>query len=101
MLDVGCSINSDGRSMSYKSLEIWQLARSLTADIHRMTLNLPKFEMYEQGSQIRRAMKSVRANIVAGYGRRRYKQGFIRFLTFALASCCETTDHLETLKETE
>jgi four helix bundle protein len=32
--------------------------------------------------------------------RRRYKQEYIRFLTFAPASCDETTDHLETLYET-
>ena len=62
---------------------------------------LPKFEMYESGSQIRRSVKSVRSNIVEGYGRRRYKQDYIRFLTYALASCDETTDHLETLFETE
>lgn len=88
--------------MSYRDLEIWQLARALTSDVHRMTIHeLPKFEMYEEGSQIRRAMKSVRSNIVEGYGRRRYKQEFIRFLTFALASSGETTDHLEMLSETE
>jgi four helix bundle protein len=63
--------------------------------------DLPKFELYEEGSQIRRAIKSVRSNIVEGYGRRRYKQEFIRFLTFALASNDETTDHLEILHETE
>jgi four helix bundle protein len=88
--------------VSYRDLEIWQLARTLTIDVHRMTLReLPKFEMYEEGCQIRRSMKSVRSNIVEGYGRRRYKQDFIRFLTYALASNDETTDHLETLLETE
>jgi four helix bundle protein len=88
--------------MSYRSLEIWQLARGLTIDVHRLTIReLPKFEMYEEGSQIRRAVKSVRSNIVEGYGRRRYKQEFIRFLTFAQASNDETTDHLEMLHETE
>jgi four helix bundle protein len=67
-----------------------------------MTLTkLPKFEMFEEGSQIRRSMKSVKSNIVEGYGRRSYKQEYIRFLTYALASCDETTDHLETLFETE
>jgi four helix bundle protein len=88
--------------MSYRRLEVWQLARALTVDIHRMTLHeLPKFELYEEGSQIRRSMKSIRANIVEGYGRRRYKQDFVRFITYALASNDETTDHLETLFETE
>jgi four helix bundle protein len=88
--------------MSYRNLEIWQLARRLTIDIHRMTIReLPKFEMYEEGCQIRRSMKSVRSNIVEGYGRRQYKQDLIRFLTFALASSDETIDHLEMLWETE
>ena len=41
------------------------------------------------------------SSIVEGYGRRRYKQEFIRYLTYAQASCDETTDHLETLYETE
>ena len=87
--------------MSYKDLVIWQEARQMVIDIHKMTLvELPKFELYEEGSQIRRSIKSVKSNIVEGYGRRRYKQEFIRFLTYSLASCDETTDHLETLQET-
>ena len=88
--------------MSYKKLQIWQLARELVIDIHRMTLTkLPKFEMFEEGSQIRRSIKSVKSTIVEGYGRRRYKQEFIRFLNYAIASNDETIDHLETLFETE
>ena len=88
--------------MSYKKLVIWQNTRELVLDIHKMTVNkLPKFELYEEGSQIRRSIKSVKSNIVEGYGRRRYKQEFMRFLTYSLASCDETTDHLETLYETE
>ena len=88
--------------MSYKKLTIWQKARELVLDIHKMTLSkLPQSELYEEGSQIRRSIKSVKSNIVEGYGRRRYKQDFIRFLTYSLASCDETTDHLEILYETE
>ena len=87
--------------MSYRDLEIWKLAREMSIEIHRMTLNkLPRFEMYEEGSQIRRSSKSIRSNIVEGYGRRRYKMDYLRFLCYAEASCDETTDHLETLFET-
>ena len=114
MQDAGCRIHrrphmklrSSQRSctltgMSYKQLEIWQMARSLVVDIHRMTMTeLPKFEMYEEGAQVRRSIKSVKANLVEGYGRRRYRQDFIRFLVIAHASCDETKDHLETLRET-
>ena len=88
--------------MNYRNLEIWQLARELVVAIHEMTLTkLPKFEMFEEGSQIRRAIKSVKSNIVEGYGRRRYKQEFIRFVDYALASCDETADHLDTLIATQ
>ena len=95
--DARCGIGD----MSYRNLEIWQMARKLTVEVHRMTLQkIPKFEMFEEGAQIRRSMKSVKSNIVEGYGRRRYKQDFIRFLAYAHASCDETMDHLETLFET-
>ncbi len=87
--------------MSYKKLEIWERARDISIAIHKMTLTeLPKFEMYEEGSQIRRSSKSVRSNIVEGYGRRRYVMEYIRFLSFSIASNDETIDHLETLFET-
>lgn len=87
--------------MSYKNQEIWNLSREIVNEIHKMSLNeLPKFEMYEEGSQIRRSSKPVKSNIVEGYGRRRYKQEYIRFLVFSLSSNDETIDHLETLFET-
>ena len=87
--------------MSYKKLEIWKLAREAVIDIHKMTLEkLPKFEIYEEGSQIRKSSKSAKSTIVEGYGRRRYKQEFIRYLHYAIASNDETIDHLETLFET-
>ena len=56
-------------------------------------MGLPRFEFYETGSQIRRSSKSVKSNIVEGYGRRKH----IRFLIYAQASNDETLDHLETL----
>jgi four helix bundle protein len=88
--------------MSYKNLEIWNLAREIVIDIHKITLEkLPKLEMYEVGSQIRRSSKSVKSNIVEGYGRRHYKQEFIHHLIIALGSNDETIDHLETLFETK
>ena len=87
--------------MSYRNLEVWKLARDLSIEIHHMTLDsLPRLEMYEEASQIRRSAKSIRSNIVEGYGRRRYKLEFVHFLTYAHASCDETIDHLETLHET-
>ncbi len=87
--------------MSYKNLQIWQDAKSVALDIHKMSLKLPKFEMFEEGQQIRSSSKSVKSNIVEGYRRRRYKKEYIRFLIFSQASNDETIDHLETLFETQ
>ena len=84
--------------MSYKNLEIWQIANSVVMEIHRMTIeDLPKFEMYEIGRQIRRSSKSIKSNIVEGYGRRKYQKDYMRFLIIALSSVLETIDHMETL----
>lgn len=84
----------------YKDLGVYQQAHKLAVEIHKMSLVLPNFEKYEEGTQIRRSSKSVPANIVEGYGRKRYQAEFIRFLVFAHASCEETIEHLELLFET-
>ena len=87
--------------MGYKNLEIWKISKEISIIIHEMSMQLPKHELYETGSQIRRSSKSIRSNIVEGYGRRRYKQDFIRFLVYAHSSVDETRDHIETLYETK
>jgi four helix bundle protein len=87
---------------SYEDSDVYKLAKQMAVEIHCMTLNeLPKFEMYEQGSQIRRSSKSIVANFVEGYGRRQYKAEYIKFLTYSLTSCDETKAHLELLNETD
>ena len=75
-------------------LTVYRLAHHLGVAAHRLSLQLPKFELYETGSQLRRAAKSVSANLVEGYGRRRYKAEYLRFLVFAKASLSETEEHL-------
>ena len=87
--------------MSYKKLQIWVMARKVVIDVHALTMKLPKFELYEEGSQIRRSSKTTKATIVEGYGRRRYKQDWIKFLVYTLSSNDETMDHLENLWDTK
>jgi four helix bundle protein len=84
---------------SYLDLEIYNLAYELSIKVHRESLKLPAFEMYEQGSQIRRSSKGIKDAIVEGYGRRRYKADYIKFLTYSIASCDETINHLNTINE--
>jgi four helix bundle protein len=86
--------------LSYKDLEIYQKSFTMAVNLHNMTLELPKFELFEEGSQIRRSSKSIVVNIVEGFGRRRYKNEFIRFLTLAHASCDETKVHLNFIHDT-
>ncbi len=89
MSDAGVGMNG------YKDLEIYRLAHALGVGVHPFSLTLPRHEMYESGSQMRRSAKSIAANIVEGYGRRVYKADFEKFLIYALASCDETTEWLE------
>lgn len=84
---------------SYRTLEIYQLAHKLGVQLHKFSLRLPKHELYETGSQLRRASKSISANIVEGYGRQRYKAEYIKFLIYALSSCDETTEWLNYIKD--
>lgn len=85
---------------SYRDLEIYKISHDLAISIHKMTLRLPKYELREEGSQIRRSSKGIASCIVEGYGRRRYKAEFIKFLTYAHASCDGTIEHLRILAET-
>jgi four helix bundle protein len=84
---------------SYRDLNIYNTAYDLAIDVHKMTMKLPAYELYEQGSQIRRSSKSIKDNIVEGFGRRRYKNEFVRFLIFAQASCDETQSQLSMINE--
>ena len=85
---------------NYRDLDIYIEARRLAIEVHTMSLKLPKFELYETGSQVRRSSKSVTAMIVEGYARRRYKLDFIRYLIYAIAECDETIVHLDAIYDT-
>lgn len=83
---------------NYKDLDIYGMAFEFAVRIHHFSLKLPGYELYEQGSQIRRSSKRIKDCIAEGYGRKRYKADYIKFLTYAHASCDETINHLETIK---
>lgn len=85
---------------SYRDLEIYKLSYDLAIKIHKMSLKLPKFEMYEEGSQLRRSSKGITSCIVEGYGRKKYKAEFVKFLIYAHASCDESILHLNFIKDT-
>ncbi|MFT3702377.1 MAG: four helix bundle protein [Agriterribacter sp.] len=86
---------------SYRDLNIYKEAHQLAVKIHKLSLLLPKFELYEEGSQIRRSSKAISVAIIEGYGRKKYKADFLRFLIYAQAECDETIEHLDFIFETK
>jgi four helix bundle protein len=86
---------------SYRDLDIYNESKRLAIEVHKISLGFPKLELYEEGSQVWRSAKSFTANIVEGYGRRRYKADYIKHLIYAQSECDETIVHLDFLFETE
>ncbi len=75
---------------SFEDLQVFQRAYAISLDIHRASLTLPKIEQYALADQMRRASKSVCANIAEGFGKQRASGAeFRRFLTIAIGSCDE------------
>ncbi len=44
---------------SYKDLEIYKSSYDLAIKVHKISLKLPKYEMYEEGSQVRKSSKGI------------------------------------------
>ena len=84
----------------HEKLDVYQLAHQLAVQVHRLSLQLPRFEIYEQASQVRRSSKSVSAQIVEGHALRNYPKDYIRFLHRAYASAEESIEHIRLLLET-
>lgn len=76
--------------MGYKDLEIYQLAFEIAVDIYKLRMQLPYPDKFETGGQIRRASQSIKDTIVEGYGRKRYKADFVKYLVYSHASCLES-----------
>jgi len=85
--------------ITVKDLVVYQLARKLSSlawkIYEKMDWQLKKII----GDQFITATDSVGANIVEGYGRRKYKAEFIRFLIFSHSSCDETIVHLKFISD--
>jgi len=65
----------------------------LVSSVYQLVDKLPKSES-DTVSQIKRASKSVPANIAEGYAKRKYGKEFKRFLLIALGSSDEVVTHL-------
>ena len=75
---------------SFEDLDVFQKAYKISLEIHKVTLEFPKIEQYSIADQIRRASKSICANIVEGFAKQsQSKAEFRRFVLNALGSSDE------------
>ncbi len=86
---------------SYRDLEVYQLSMQALVKAHKLVLSFPDFERFALSDQMRRASKSIPANIAEGYGRRKSAKEFKHFLTISLGSANEMVVHLEIARALE
>ena len=75
---------------SFKDLRVYQKAHEVSRAVFRLSKAFPKEEMYSLTDQIRRAVRSVGAQIAEAWGKRRYEKHFVSKLTDADAEQMET-----------
>ena len=80
---------------TYKDLNVFRESYGLALDISRATKRFPGPEQFELARQLRRAARSVPANIVEGWAKRSSAAEFKRYLQVAIGSCDECKLWLE------
>ena len=74
----------------FEELEVFQRAYRLSLEVHRASLEFPRIEQFALADQVRRASKSICANLAEGFGRQRLSRPeFGRFLMMAIGSADE------------
>ncbi len=77
-------------AQSFEDLEVFKRAYRLSLEIHRASLTFPRIEQHSLGEQVRRASKSICANIAEGFGKQTHSNAeFKRFLRIAMGSADE------------
>ena len=78
------------RADKFEDLEVFKRAYRISLEIHAVSLKLPKVEQHALADQIRRASKSICANLAEGYGKRSLSQAeFNRFVLMSIGSADE------------
>ena len=75
---------------SFKELRVYQKAQEVSRAAFKLSQAFPKEEMYSLTDQMRRASRSVGAQITEAWGKRRYEKHFVSKLTDAEAEQMET-----------
>lgn len=79
---------------SHEDLEAYKHSMELLVQIHQLCKRLPPEEKYELVSQMRRASKSIPANIAEGFGRKTSDKEFKQYMRMAMGSANEMETHL-------
>ena len=78
------------RISSFEDLEVFQRAYRVSLEIHKESLQFPKIEQYAMADQVRRASKSICANVAEGFAKqRRSSAEYRRYLLMAIGSADE------------
>ena len=73
-----------------EELEVFRRAYRVSLEVHRASLEFPRIEQFALADQVRRASKSICANLAEGFGKQRQSRiEFGRFLTMAIGSADE------------
>jgi four helix bundle protein len=80
---------------TYKDLNVFRESYSLALQVARVTRRFPGPEQFELAHQLRRAIRSIPANIVEGWAKRASAPEFKRYLQVAIGSCDECKLWLE------
>ena len=84
---------------SFKDLEVYTEAYELAIIVNKNVIKLPNFERNDLGSQLRRASKSVPANIAEGWAKRRFEKQFKIHLDNAIGSSNEMEVHVSMARD--
>jgi four helix bundle protein len=80
---------------TYKDLNVFRESYRLALSVSRTSRRFPGPEQFELARQLRRAARSVPANIVEGWAKRSSPAEFKRYLQVAIGSCDESKLWLE------
>jgi four helix bundle protein len=87
---------------SFRDLNVYQNAYRLSLEVHKATLRFPKMEQYALANQMRRASKSICANIAEGFAKQRASSAeFRRYVMMAVGSSDEMKVWLDYSRDLE
>ena len=74
----------------FEDLEAFKRAYKVSLDVHRVSMTMPSIEQYALADQLRRASKSICANLAEGFGKQsQSKAEFRRFIQMSIGSADE------------